>query len=126
MFSIPIPDHIDEMIMPNLYHWKKVKHLVNELGGQTAITNTTVETKLHAANFFLYLLSEASKHHGFEASFLRRIAFESMILNLNAAIESVAHMLNLIYGINIVQIKISIDHISKKTIKDTKRIELFV
>jgi hypothetical protein len=44
VFSINIPDHIDEMMMPKLYHWKKVKHLINELGGEIVITNTTVET----------------------------------------------------------------------------------
>jgi len=52
MFSIQIPDHTDETMMPKLYHWKKVKHLINELEGEIVITNTTVETKLHPQIFF--------------------------------------------------------------------------
>lgn len=123
MFSLVIPDHIDEMIMPNLYNWKRAKRIMNNSNSELLITNTTVETKLHAANFYLYLLSETSKHNSSESSFLKRTVFESMILNLNAAIESVAHVLNLIYEFNIPSLKVSVDHLYSKDRKRHKRCE---
>lgn len=42
MFSVFIPDHIDEIIMPNLCNWKRVKNLLDESSDELLITNTTL------------------------------------------------------------------------------------
>jgi len=109
---INIPSHIENMLIPNLLNWEKITPLIQKIPNDLLqVAHKTVETKLHFANMQLSILNQVyNPPSSFEKNLIKRSMFEGIIVNLVAALEAVAHVINQIYDLNVSYKLVSIDH----------------
>lgn len=123
MFTLEIPDNIDEILKPNLLFWNCLQPFINSsLNSVLQVAHKTVEVKVHYASLNLFMLLqsyEKGRSSSFEPSFMRHSLTENIIINLNSALESISHVINQIYNIGVDFNLVSIDH--KKSKKDCLR-----
>jgi hypothetical protein len=112
MIRISIDDHIDQMLVPNLFNWRKAKLLINNSSNDILqIAHTSVETKLSFAHMHLTILSQVYEHpNSFEATFMKRAMFENTVINLVSSLEAAAHVINQIYNLGIEYKQVILDH----------------
>lgn len=112
MITLTIPDHIEQMLLPNLHNWEKLRNLIQSTSNDILqIAYTTIESKLHYANMQMNILNqlyESSSSHA--ANLVKRSMFEGVIVNLVSSLESTAHVINQIYEFGIDYKRVTIDH----------------
>jgi hypothetical protein len=112
MITLSTPNYIEQMLIPNLLNWEKIRVIVQSTTNTILqVAHKTVETKLHYANMQLNSLNQLyNMPSSFEKDLIRRSLFESTIVNLVSSLESTAHIINQVYELGIDYKTVTIDH----------------
>lgn len=83
MITITIPHYVEQMLVPNLLSWEKLRILVQSTSNDILqIAHTTIESKLHYANMQLNVLNQLyNQPSSSETNLIKRSMFETAIVN---------------------------------------------